>query len=435
MSRAPTLMCCLAVSLAAASAHAAETPRAVVLRPAKVLDVRTGQLKELEVSVVGGRIVAVAKKVAVPAAAMVIELPGLTLMPGLIDAHTHLLAESTGALSEEQNIVVELAMHSPAERALMGAAHAKQMLYAGFTTVRELGNSGRTGDVDLKLAIERGWVEGPRIIASTRALGPPGGQVGRLSGAAKGLVAEEYAEVATPAEAARAVQEAINDGAQVIKLIVDSPPRLLDAATVQAVVDAAHVRQLKVAAHCQTEAGAKLAVAANVDSIEHGYELNDALLKEMVRRGIALVATDVTADEANRLFIAPRHLPPADEAALGPKVDAVIEQRRDRLRRAAKAGVRIVAGSDMYYAESGKTRGQLSLEVFDAYREAGLSGADIVRAATLNAAALLGLDDLGTVESGKRADLIAVPGDPTTDPKVLKAAAFVMRDGAVYLRP
>lgn len=353
----------------------------------------------------------------------IVELGEVTILPGFIDAHAHLLHVEQ---PNEDSIVNEAISLSDADRALRGAWLAGQVLRAGFTTVRDLGNSGQGGDVSLRRAVSAGWVVGPTIIASTRALAPPLGQFGRLAPAHHALAAQEYAIVRTPEEATAAVADALASGADCIKVIVDSGRgRELDQPTLEAIVARAHRAKVKVAAHCVQAEAAERAVAAGVDSIEHGYQLSDATLAAMAKRGIALVPTDYPAS-FYELFAPQR---PAEARA---KVIASFvefrERSRARLKRAAANKVPIVYGSDTYVETPLGDRGREMALVFEAYAEAGLTPLDVLRSATSTAAKHLGLPG-GTLQAGAPADLVAVEGNPLEDVKALGRPRFVVKHG------
>lgn len=398
-------------------AVAAEPPL-VAIRAAAAIDVAHGtRLAPAVVLVRGGRIEKLGAALDLPADAAVLDLGDATLLPGLIDAHTHLLLRFLPQLGDEStNGTLMLATTSAGGRALLGAAMAREMLEAGFTTVRDLGNAGHGADVALRDAIEAGWVPGPRMIVATRALAPPGGQYGRLSPLARPLIAEEYAEITGTDAARAAVREAVFDGATVVKVIVDGTTSL-SRGELEAVVDEAHRAGLKVAAHAVADEAVRSAALAGVDSIEHAYSAPDDALRLMAEKGIFLVPTDFPPD-------------------LGIGSPEQIAGERRRLRRALELGVPIAAGSDAYYAQRGRTRGESAKLMLDAYVAAGMTPAQALRAATVDAARLLGVDrDVGTLDPGKWADLVAVGGDPLRDVRALRDVRLVMKAGVVVARP
>ncbi len=399
-----------------------------------MLDVRTGATVADAVAIVeGDRIKAVGAHLAIPAGAEVIDLGDATLMPGLIDAHTHLLSDK--ATETDDGALLEVSELSVAERALRGAALGREELDAGITTVRDLGNSGSGGDVALRDAIARGWVDGPRMVVSTRALAPVGGQFGRIVPGAQGLIHEEYAVVTGEDEARRAVRQAIFDGADVIKVIVNQGRESLSLPEMQAIVGEAHRAGLKVAAHATTDQAVRTAAEAGVDSVEHAFGASDDVLRLLAAKKIVLVPTDPPLDELVAIVV-PADATPEKREALTRHLADWSERQRDRLARARRLGVPIAAGSDVAWSVSGRTRGALTTAVFAHYADSGLTPVEIARAATLDAATLLGLGDrLGSLEPGKLADVIAVKGDPATDAKALEHAVFVMKAGRIWRRP
>jgi imidazolonepropionase-like amidohydrolase len=397
----------------------------VVLHAARALAPETGQVTAPAWLVVkDGRIESLGTtRPAVDAG--VLELGDVTLLPGFIDAHAHLL-HSEGA--SEDSMVGEAVSLSEADRALRATMFSAQALRAGFTTVRDLGNSGQGTDVSLRRAIRAGWVKGPRVIASTRALAPPLGQFARLSPAHRALATQEYAVVRTAEEATAAVVDALADGAEVIKVIVDvAPPRELDGPILDAIVARAHTAKVKVAAHCVSEEAAARAVAAGVDSIEHGYALSDATLSLMAKKGIALVPTDYPL----RFYdaFAPAS-PPEERQATLEHFATFRATSKQRLQRAKAKGVPIVFGSDAYAVTPLNDRGREMALVFEAYAESGLTPLEVLRSATSTAAKHLSLEG-GTLAVKGRADVIAVEGNPLTDGAALGRVRFVMKAGVV----
>jgi imidazolonepropionase-like amidohydrolase len=403
------------------------------LRAARLLDPKTGTITTNAVVIVqSGVIKAAGAGVAIPSGATIVDLGAVTLLPGLIDCHTHLLMNYKGAYGgDDPNMALTVATLGTTRRVLLGVAMGRQDLEAGITTVRDVGNSGWGGDVALRDAIADGWVTGPRIIASTRALAAAGGQFGTLAPEAQSLIQQEYVVVSGVEEARRAVRQAFYDGADLIKVIVNTGPRVVSLEEMKVIVDEAHRVGKRVAAHATSDSATRIAALAGVNSVEHGYTISDDALRMMAAKGIYLVPTDypaafyVDALAPNGLSATERDR----ELAGARKFEAL---SRDRLNRAIKLGVRIAFGSDEYYDVPGRTRGQASLLPLEAYQNDGMSPLDVIRAATINAADLIGWGDrLGVIEAGKRADIIAVDGDPLKDVRALEHARFVMKDGVV----
>lgn len=407
------------------------SPKIIAVKCGRLLDVKSGNfIRDAVILIEGEKITKVGAGLRVPPEAQVINLGTATVLPGLIDAHTHLLQNYDGELGgDDRNMLLTTAQLSPAKRALLGAAMARETLEAGITTVRDLGNSGVNGDVALRDAVRAGWVVGPRIVASTRALAPVGGQFGRLPVETQRIIEQEYVTVSGVEEARRAVRQAVYDGADCIKVIVDEGSRLLSLEEMKVIVEEAHRVDKKVAAHVAGERAARIAVEAGVDSIEHGYSLSDDMLKVMAAKKIFLVPTIQPAEFYVRVF----------GKAYGNQIREyeagaarVTEAKQQVLARAVKAGVRIAAGSDEYYQVPGKTRGQASLAIFRTYASAGMPPLEIIRAATTGAADLLGMrEQIGSLEANMTADLIAVEGDPLSDITELERVRFVLKGGSV----
>jgi imidazolonepropionase-like amidohydrolase len=408
-------------------------PPTTVIRAARMIDPKAGTTVQNPVVVVrGSRIVSVGANAPIPAGAKVIDLGNLTLLPGLIDAHTHLLQNYRGDLGgDDPNMLLTVATMSTAKRALLGAKMGLEDLEAGITTVRDVGNSGFGGDVALRDAINEGWVVGPRIRASTRALSAAGGQFGPLQPETQKLIEQEYAVVSTVDEARRAVRQAFYDGADLIKVIVNTGPRVVSLDEMKAIVEEAHRVNKTVAAHAIGDTATRIAAEAGVTSIEHAYTVPDDVLRMMAQKGIYLVATDYPAafyaDALGPSSLSPEELKRRREGAA-----QFAKSNGERLMRAVRAGVKVAFGSDEYYNAPGRTRGQSSLLTLQAYQEAGMPPLEVLRTATVNSAALLGWGDrIGSIEAGKLADIIAVDGDPLKDVKDLQKVGFVMKGGSV----
>jgi imidazolonepropionase-like amidohydrolase len=429
---------CLLVAVASASAQGtADHGGRVALRAARLIDGKSETVvKDAVVLVEGAKIAAVGSGLKIPVDAKVIDLGDATLLPGLIDAHTHLLSEMDGTKLSLQDVEMLriVATQSTAERALLGAKLGREDLEAGITTVRDVGNSGVNGDVALRRAIERGWVPGPRMVTSTRALAAQGGQFGPLTPEAQKLVDEEYVTIRGAESARQAVRQALYDGAGCIKVIVNGSPANVTLEEMKAIVEEAHTVGVKVAAHAIGDKATRIAAEAGVDSIEHAYFVPDDVLKMMAEKHIYLVPTDGTLQTFEAMTLGTRQPSAEERSHIEMQFKPFVAGEQERLRRAIKMGVPIAAGSDMYLTIPGKNRGQASLLVYEAYAEAGLTPMEIIHAATRNAAELLGMQDrVGTLETGKLADIIAVPGDPLHDVKSLEHAKFVMKGGKVVV--
>jgi len=427
------IVCCLFVAASAAGLQQEQKAAIVAIKAGRLIDVKAGVALENQTIVIeGDHIKAVGAGAKVPDGARVIDLSHMTVLPGMIDSHTHLLQNYDAAVGgDDVNMILTVSQMSAAERALLGAAMGREDLEAGITTVRDVGNSGLNGDVALRNAINRGWVVGPRMVVSTRALSAAGGQFGGLQADTQKMIDQEYVVISGVEEARRAVRQAFYDGADCIKVIVDTWPRVVSLEEMKVIVEEAHRVGKKVAAHCVTDKAIRIAADAGVDSVEHGYLGSDESFKIMAEKKIFLVPTDGTLDDYVSIF-GQRSMTDEERSMYRQQMEGALKGLHDRLTRAIKAGVRIAAGSDMYYKLPGKTRGQASLTMIGAYADAGLPPIEIIRAATVNAAELLGWQSrIGSIEAGKFADIVAVDGDPLKDARVLRGVKFVMKGGVV----
>jgi imidazolonepropionase-like amidohydrolase len=380
------------------------------------------------VLVQNGKIVAVGAAVKVPDGATVVDLGDVTLSPGFIDAHTHLSGE---AGNDWRKDFVDGMQRSPPEQALEAAGYAKKTLMAGFTTVRDVGSEDLI-DVGLRNAIERGLIPGPRMLVSVSGIGTTGGHCDDTAGVKPGLVSySPTTGVADGPEAMRfRVRNNIKYGADVIKTCatggvlsltddVDTPQ--LTQAELDALIDEAHALRRKVAAHAHGALGAKRAIRAGVDSIEHGTFLDDEALDMMKARGTYLVPTQ-TAIQGLRERLEKNALPPP----VVPKAKAAMQQSATMLKRAVAKGVKIALGTDAAVYPHGRNAEEFSYLV-----QAGMKPIDALKAGTSVDAELLGLKELGTLEAGKIADIVAMPGDPTKDIRATEKVLFVMKGGVI----
>ena len=408
-------------------------PKATLVKAGRLLDVRAGAYRTNQgIWIDGGRIRQVGAfdevRAAAPKDIAVIDLGRAAVLPGLIDVHTHLLDAMDPGNAAADSLILTLTKESPTKRALLGAAMAREILDGGFTTVRNVGHSGIDGDVSLRDAIRNGWVPGPRIVAAARKIAPYGGQALPVqSSVIQTLIDLDFLTASHPAEGRRAVLENLRAGADVIKVVADDGGRVIDEETMKAIADEAHRANLRVAVHAMTKLGIQSAIAAGVDSIEHGDEATDEQFAAMARKGIVLVPT-VWPKE---LLPVPRTM--ASLPNIDAQVNAYVAGERTKLDRARKAGVKIAFGSDCWFGFSGKTRGQMTRLVLESLQTSfGMTAADVLRSATVSAAELLNIPGVtGAVEATAYGDLIAVDGDPLANAGDLEKITFVMKGGAV----
>lgn len=440
---------------------------AILVKAAHLLDPRTGKLlSPAAVLIENDKIKAVdiPANVQAPPGARILDLGNATLLPGLIDSHTHLLvdvilpAEAERARRYNGTFVLDLLLaivESPSKRVLLGAQHAREYLESGITTVRNLGHSGIDGDTELRDAINAGRVPGPRILASGRKLITRASYVQSLNPAlADAILQQEFLLIDGADRAQQAVRQNEFQGVDVIKVTADEN---LTVAELAAVVEEAHRVHLKVAVHAVDRTSIQTAIDAGADSIEHGNEITDEQLKQMrdkamffdftptsygpfftrifegtVAESLTLRAARLEADERDRQRyneLAQRVL----KSGFHGGFEASDDQRYNSLvHRVLTSGVKFAAGTDMCWHYPGKTCGQASTSRFPTLHDAGMPSLDVIRAITTNAAEMLGWQDrVGAVEPGKYADIVAVSGDPVADITELERVRFVMKGGQV----
>jgi len=411
--------------LLAASLFAADD--VTVIRAARMIDGKSDAVIAPAMIVVrGNRIESIGGTA--PAGAKVIDLGDATLLPGLIDAHTHILLQ--GDITAE-DYDVQLFKESLAYRALRASRAAKIGLENGFTTMRDVETEGAMyTDVDVKKAINNGVIPGPRMFVSTRAMSVTGGY--GPSGYSPEVTYPMGVQIVDGVENARkAVREQIGHGADWIKVYADrsyfiakdgtlssTPTFTLDE--MKAIVDEAHRLRHKVAAHAMARPGLTNAITAGVDSIEHGIAIPDELLDVMVKNGTYLVPT-LTVTE---------YVAPGRTAAGGVIWGKMPAFHHDSFQRALKKGVKIAFGTDV----GGFPWDLNEAREFTYETKFGMTPMQAIRSATTVAAQLLGQEDnLGSLEAGKFADVVAVPGNPLDDISVMEKVRFVMKDGTVYV--
>src|SRR6266849_8153865 len=398
----------------------------IALRAAHMFDARRGSVVSPGLVVIDGERIAQTGGEP-PAGAQIIDLGDATLLPGLMDAHTHLGFESGPSWYEDTRLLL---MRFPAEQAQYAAEYARRTVESGFTTVRDLGSADYV-DVGLKKAIDAGAVPGPRMITAVHAVGSRGSHADNDP-----FPPDRVPPLGVPEgicngadECRAAVRWQIKYGAGVIKFMpsggvlslsdpVDSPELSQDE--MNAIVEEAHHWGGKVAAHCHGDAAARMAVQAGVDSIEHGSFMKPEPLAMMRDKGIYLVPTLLAGDWIGRKI---DKFPPA----IAVKGRAALAARSDMFRNALRTGVKIAFGTDSAVSPHG-----MNAQEFALMTGLGMSSAAALRSATSAGAALLGIDDrLGTLTAGKLADIVAVPGNPLDDIHQTEHVVFVMKEGQV----
>jgi imidazolonepropionase-like amidohydrolase len=425
------------ISASAAALSAASLPAAALAQPAPrpVTLVRAGNLFDSEagrmvgprdILIRGDRVAEVGQGLAAPEGATVIDLSRCAVVPGLIDGHTHLMLEQRNGEGLNETTARDQGARGDVHRAFEGAARARQYLEAGFTAVRDLGNSGGYLDLMLERAIDQGLTPGPRIYGSGPGLAPAGGQMEPMPADPHHLVGAEYRIVGGVEDARAAVREAVARGAEVIKMYPEATPQRtrLTVEEMRAIVAEARRHRVPVAAHATSDESIREAVDAGVTSIEHGYEISDDTLRLMASKGVWLVPTDPSLEMAMEFVKAWPQQPPPGE------VERHLQGSRDRLARAHRLGVRIALGSDLYFPY-GPGRGAGSRATLDGYVEAGMSPAEALRSATWEAGRMLADDGLGVLRQGSWADMVAVEGDPTQSLAPLRTPRAVLKGGQV----
>ena len=397
------------------------------VRAGKLLDVRSGKLLDNQIIVIrGARIerIAPAAEQAIPAGAKVVDLSRATVLPGLIDCHTHIMLADTDNSHYEEYLLKDSYQY----RTILATLNVRHDLEAGFTAMRDVETEGAMySDVDVRNAIDQGLIPGPRLKVATRGISSTGGY--ELEGYAPQVPVPHGVQLVDgPYEARKAVREQFNYGADLIKMYGNDRYRFLPDGKiksvanfsfeeVQAIVDEARLKGLKVACHAYDGPGLHYCIDAGVASIEHGIQLDDDAIKKMVAKGTYLVPT---------LQVYCCALEKADLAMSGGKTSRVAIHETS-FKKALAAGVKIAFGTDA----GSFLHGTQAIE-FEWMTRYGMSPLEAIRSATINAADLLGWsDDLGVLEPGRYADIIAVDASPLTDIKQLEHVKFVMKGGEV----
>jgi imidazolonepropionase-like amidohydrolase len=423
----------IAFSSFAVLAHAAD--ELIALKAARMFDGKSNTLVQNAVVVVkANKIVDAGSNIPIPLGAQVIDLGDSTLCPGFMDAHTHLTLDYSGDYNQRRLNELDL---NVSEQAIIATAYARATIESGFTTVRDLGSrfvgSHEFVDVALRNSINRGVVVGPRMLVATKGIGATGGHFDPTNGFRDFLFGREpdYTDgIANgPDDIRKAVRFEVKNGADVIKAAVsggvlsltdevDTPQ--LTPAEMAALVDESHRLRKKVAVHCHGDQAAREAIEAGVDSIEHGSFMGPETLTMMKKKGTFLTPTLMATEWImGKIDNYP--------AALQAKAKAAAAARSEMFRNAVKIGVKISFGTDAAVYPHGQNAKEFKLMV-----DLGMAPIDALKSATSNDAELLGIGQkVGTLEKGKLADIIAMPGDPNADITTTERVSFVMKEGKI----
>ena len=379
----------------------------------KVADNQVIAVKDGKIESVGG---------SVPAGAQVIDLSKQWVMPGLMDAHTHITMNLPPAPAGVSAWEASLAKESTAMRALQGLHQAQDVLQSGFTTIRDVGNAGNFADTALREAIEKGWFVGPTIINAGKIIAAFGGQSHGYAPEQGRLWDFEYLDADNPAEIRKAIHQDIYYGAKVIKLVADNENYIYTEEDIRAAADEAHKAGLKLAVHVYGGQAATNVINGGADSVEHGFTLTDEQLQLMKQKGTYLAGTDFPYE----------HMAAFGSMVVSFEAQEKAKQVLDRLARAYKIGTKLVFSTDDVANLPGKNRGQMSMDFLAVWTKAGVPAPAILKAMTTNCADLLGIaKERGAIAAGQYADIIATTANPLQDIQALQNVVFVMKEGHV----
>jgi len=407
----------IALTLVAAGSSGAA--QSIAIRAGGLLDPESATVARDQVILVeNGRFTAIGPEVRIPSGAEVIDLSELVVLPGLVDAHNH-LALTYKEVPEHNVYYLTYVLDGTPLRAIQAVSNGIQMLSAGFTIVRDMGNAGNYADAALRQAIEQGWVPGPTIINSGIIIGGMGGQFWPTPEMAmdKNIVYPEYLDADTPDEIVKAVRQNALFGARVIKICVDCKPWGYTVDEIRLFIAEAAKAGLKVEGHVQTVDGARRAIEAGIWSIAHDRGLTDEMHKGMAAKGIFRAGTETPI------------------SLTGHTTPERYERTVAGLRNAYENNVPLTFSTDADYYVPGMTRGEVAIAFLETWKAANIPPADILRAMTVNGFKVSESENVrGPIKAGLVADLIAVRANPLDDIDTLRDVVFVMKDGMVFKR-
>ncbi len=427
MRRRTAMFCLFAkLMLAVVVSVQAQTPATVTaIKAGRLIDPETGTASTNQVIIIEGeKIKAVGSNLEIPVGASVIDLSKLTVLPGLVDAHTH-MALTYKEQPENNYYYLTYVMESSPLRAIEAASNGIQLLSSGFTVIRDVGNNAMYADTALRQAIEQGWLPGPTVIPSGPIIGSTGGQLWPTPEMYKehNIIFPEYIDADTPAEIVKAIRQNMLFGARTIKLCIDCKPWGYSVDEIKLAIAEAAKGNCKVEGHVQTPDGAQRAIDASIYIIAHGNALTPEHHRQMAEKGIFRAGTDTPFTKYR-----------GSEAAF--------KQTVAKLRDAWEKKVPLTFSTDFDYwndrmkdEKTGEwlTRGEMTIAFLDTWKAAKIPPRDILYAITINgykAADII--KDRGPIKPGLFADLIAVAGDPLTDIDALRKVEFVMKNGLVF---
>jgi imidazolonepropionase-like amidohydrolase len=391
----------------------------IAIRAGNLINPGDGSVAKNQIILVKDQKIAeVGANVVIPKDSQIIDLSHEWVMPGVMDAHTHV----TWSAPHFKDLEYAYSVEPTGLRALRGLHTVQILLNAGITTIRDVGNDANFAAVDLRKAIDAGWFVGPTVQTAGKIIAPFGGQSEAVPPEVGPLWSFEYYDADSPEEIRKAVRKNIFYGADLIKLVADNSDYHYSVEEIRAAVDEAHHAGRPVAVHVYGGEAADNVIAAGVDSLEHGFLLKDDQLRKMKEKGIFLASTDF----------------PASHSEAGGEADWKEDGERitDRLRRAYKIGVKLVFSTDIVTEYKNENRAEMTWDYLAVWRAAGVPNAEVLKCMTTNAAELLRLQkDRGAIAAGLFADIIAMPSSPLDDTESLRKIDFVMKNGAVVRMP